>query len=498
MLPLLFAASLLAPAIAAASEGHQRVTRGDGIVRAAVNAMPAPASVSKLRTRQNAVEVANQRAGTRYAVDIEVGTPGQKQTLILDTGSPDTWISPSCDTANVPKDCKALPRFDPSKSKSLNATGVRDILRYGIGNATIEYVYETVTIGSATIKNQIIGIATESHSIPLGILGMSPPLQGKNEYPYILDTMVSQGLIKSRAFTLDLRGVDNPTGALIFGGIDTGKYIGSLAKLPMLTQEQTPLGADRYYVTLTAVGLTLPNGEVVQSDDLEVPVFLDSGSTFSHLPTSIYQAFAASFAEAQFDPKSGYYFVPCDVTKLDASVDFYFGTKVVRVPLNDFIWEVDGFCILGVLPNDKEPILGDTFLRAAYVVFDQDNRNIHIAQAANCGSNLVAIGSGADAVPSSTGKCTALPTPTAAKSSSLDVTATRAPANTFTGAAPTNVALGPGPAASKGSGSGESGNGPQPTQGTTGNKNAGGKGAEVAWGVMGLLAAVNLMAAVML
>lgn len=53
-----------------------------------------------------------------------------------------------------------------------------------------------------------------------------------------------------------------------------------------------------------------------------------------------------------------------------------------------------------------EPVLGDSFLRAAYVVYDQDNGNIHLAQAANCGSNLVAVSSGADAVPSMTGDCT--------------------------------------------------------------------------------------------
>lgn len=59
-------------------------------------------------------------------------------------------------------------------------------------------------------------------------------------------------------------------------------------------------------------------------------------------------------------------------------------------------------------PNQTdEPVLGDSFLRAAYVVYDQDNRNLHLAQAANCGSNLIAIGSGKDAVPSSTGDCTA-------------------------------------------------------------------------------------------
>ncbi|KAK3303659.1 aspartic peptidase domain-containing protein [Chaetomium strumarium] len=481
MLPLVFAATLVASA--AAAEPRPAVARGNGIIRSPINAISGPAP--KLRVRQNEVQVENQSEGTRYGVEIEVGTPPQKVTLILDTGSPDTWVNPSCATANVPADCRAFAQFDYTKSTSLNETGVEDILVYGIGNATIQYVYETVTIGSATIENQIIGIATESHSIPLGILGVSPPVQGQNEYPYVLDTMAEQGLINSRAFSLDLRGVDNPNGAIIFGGIDTGKYIGELAKLPMLAPEESPGGASRYYVTMTGVGVTLPDGEVTRSEEINVAVFLDSGSTLTHLPTPIYQAFAEAFGDAQYDPSSGFYFVPCDVTKLAGSIDFYFGTKVIRVPLNDFIWQVEGYCMLGVLPNDDEPILGDTFLRAAYVVFDQDNRNLHIAQAANCDTDLVAIGSGADAVPSSTGKCTDLPTPTGAGGvQSLDVTATRAPTNTFTGTAPTGVAQGPGPKVSN----------TRNVSPTETDKNAAGRGVEVRLGAVMVFGVVNMLA----
>ncbi|KAK4221509.1 putative eukaryotic aspartyl protease [Podospora fimiseda] len=491
MLPLslLAAAGLLAlgPASASASAvpGPNLVVRGDGFIRSPVNAIPEPAP--KIRVRQNEVEIENQRTGTRYGVDIELGTPGQKLTLILDTGSPDTWVNPTCQFANVPRDCESYPRFDYTKSRSLNATKAVDTLVYGIGNSTIQYVYETVKIGSAMITNQIIGIGLETHSIPLGILGLSPPVRGVNEYPYILDTMKSQGLIKSRAFSLDLRTVDSPDGALIFGGIDTGKYIGSLEKLPMLPKEKTPRGADRYYVTMSGVGLTLPDGTATRSQQISVPVFLDSGGTLSRLPTPIFQAFASSFEGAEFDERTGFYFLPCGVADLAGSVDFYFGNKVIRVPFNDFVWHVQGFCVLGVLPDDEEPVLGDTFLRAAYVVFDQDNRNLHIAQAANCGTNLVAIGSGTDAVPSQTGRCTARP-PSATQAGGLDVTATRgAPTALFTGEGPTGIGVGPGPVATRVSGSGSLA---APTESS---KNAAGKGIEVGFGMVAAVVAANVL-----
>ncbi len=156
MLPLVFAASLFAfgPAGAAAASPPPPIAGRDtldGVIRAPVNALAGPPP--NLRARQNSVDVANQRGGTRYAVTISVGTPAQSLTLILDTGSPDTWVNPSCATANVPSDCRSFPQFDPSKSSSLKTTTARELLVYGIGNATVQYVRETVTIGCASANS---------------------------------------------------------------------------------------------------------------------------------------------------------------------------------------------------------------------------------------------------------------------------------------------------------------------------------------------------------
>ncbi|KAL1836513.1 hypothetical protein VTJ49DRAFT_5053 [Mycothermus thermophilus] len=484
---LLADASLLSLALAPGASGL--VARSDGIVRAAVRAIPDPDPAPNLRSRQNVIDVINQRNGTRYAVEVALGTPPQTQYLILDTGSPDTWFNPTCETSRVVAECRQYPRFDLSKSSSLRDLGVSDLLLYGSGQAEINWYTDTFTIGSATIKNQVIGINVASERIPLGILGVSPPVGGVNEYPYVLDSMVSQGLIKSRAFSLDLRGVHNPNGAIIFGGIDTGKYIGSFAKLPILPQSQSPRGGNRYYVTMSGIGLTLPDGTVVKSGELSTPVFLDSGATLSHLPTRIFEALASSFDGAAYEPETGYYYLPCSATNLNGTIDFYFGDKAIRVALNDFIWQVGPYCLLGAVAEEREPILGATFLRAAYVVFDQDQRNLHIAQAANCGENLVAIGSGKDAVPSRTGDCTELPTPTGtnASSSRLDVTKTHAPTATFTGPVPT-LDDGPGPAAD------HTATGTLPL-GTDDAGNAAGKGVQLSLGVAAAVAAANLVLA---
>jgi Eukaryotic aspartyl protease len=132
-----------------------------------------------------------------------------------------------------------------------------------------------------------------------------------------------------------------------------------------------------------------------------IPILFDSGSTVSYLPPSLISAIATDYPGAQFDPLSGFYNVSCDAPA--GSVDFSFGTKTVKVPYSDFIWHKGAAqCVLGMMPETESPaiyILGDSFLRAAYVVFDVDNQNIWIDQADDCGSNIVAIGKGASAVP---------------------------------------------------------------------------------------------------
>ncbi|KAL2264584.1 hypothetical protein VTJ83DRAFT_7094 [Remersonia thermophila] len=485
LLPVLASASLLSLALAPGATAL--VARGDGIVRAAVRAIPDLEPLPKLRSRQNVLDVINQRNGTRYAVEVAVGTPPQTQYLILDTGSPNTWFNPTCETSRVVEECMRYPRFDLSKSSSLRNLRASGLLLYGSGQAEIDWYSDTLKIGSATIKDQVIGVNVQSERIPLGILGVSPPLSGVNEYPYVLDSMVSQGLIKSRAFSLDLRGVDNPNGAIIFGGIDTGKYIGSFAKLPILPQSQSPRGGSRYYVHMNAVGLTLPDGTVLKSEELQTPVFLDSGATLSYLPTRIFEALANSFEGGAYEPDTGFYYLPCSATNLNGTIDFYFGDKVIRVALNDFIWQAGRYCLLGAVAEEREPVLGATFLRAAYVVFDQDQKNLHIAQGANCGENLVAIGSGKDAVPSRTGDCTELPTPTGtAASSRLDATRTNLPTMTFTGAVPT-FDNGPGPAADPTS------SGTLPLGSDVGN--VAGKGVQVSLGVAAAVVAANLVLA---
>ncbi|TLS25103.1 hypothetical protein PpBr36_06928 [Pyricularia pennisetigena] len=381
-------------------------------------------SLAKLEARQSVESgVTNIEDGLIYSVEIGIGTPKQQIEVVIDTGSSELWVNPDCNNIEnrlSTSMCKAVVHYEPRKSETAVNLRRNGTITYGSGDVKFSYVADTVTVGGNTeIKNQTFGVATQSTDIFMGIMGLGPRLGRPREsnYSLLLESLVEQRHIRSRAFSLDLRSVNSRTGAVIFGGIDTTKFIGDLSKTPMLSPQETPQGADRYYVYMTSISLSSSGGESRKVFDKGltkgVAVFLDSGGTVCQLPQALFKGIGDAFPGATLDSRSGFYQVDCDkATSANGTIDFGFGDKVIRVGYADFIWRPSrNVCVLGVraLASQRgEPILGASFLRAAYVVYDQENRNLHLAQAANCGDgDIVAIGQGSNAVPSDAkGKCT--------------------------------------------------------------------------------------------
>ncbi|KAK3304875.1 aspartic peptidase domain-containing protein [Chaetomium strumarium] len=385
-----------------------RMVQQDGLIRYPVipkTGAPLFGKHTNFTKRQVDTDSFARLSGTLYTIELTLGTPGQKVPVNFDTGSSELWVNPVCAQSTTPDFCNAQPRF--TESSTLVDLGVTGGVTYGTGYADFYYVSDYVAIGSAKITQQIFGVAYDSAHAVVGIMGAGPDLLGwDSDYPLIIDSLAQQGLTNSRAFSMDLRGFASDRGSVIFGGIDTKKYKGDLVKLPIIPAAESPDGYTRFWVYVNGIRVNQPGGGVVDVYSTPAggkgqPVLLDSGYTLSALPSPIFQKLVAAFPSAEYVPNADLYVVDCADPGQGGSLDFSFGDIVINVDYYDFVWHYPDtpYCVLGAFEDDF-PVLGDTFLRAAFVVYDWDNRNIHLAQSADCGTNLVPIGSGPNAVPS--------------------------------------------------------------------------------------------------
>ena len=187
------------------------------------------------------------------------------------------------------------------------------------------------------------------------------------------------------------------TGSILFGGLDTAKYTGPLVALPV--QKGSNGTYKDFTVALSSFSLTDASGKnAYQKNNLALPVILDSGTTATYLPDNI--ATDIIKGVGAIDDGQGGLVVPCNLAGSPAKLLFAFGGNggpSIQVSLSEFIIPVyaqdgsqplfkDGsgaICSFGLMSSgagDQPILLGDTFLRSAYVVYDLANNQIGLAQ----------------------------------------------------------------------------------------------------------------------
>ncbi|KAJ5657136.1 uncharacterized protein N7484_000785 [Penicillium longicatenatum] len=349
-----------------------------------------------------------------YMVNITVGTPAQNLSLSLDTGSSDIWVnvpnSTYCATDDDPCSSTGLFKLEDSSSfkmldYEMNATYVSGFLAKG------PYATDTLVIGGATVKNMQFAVAEESLN-PHGILGIgyatnTDAASEGHKYPNLPEALVDSGAINSAAYSLWLNKFDG-TGNLLFGGVNKARYQGELQTVPVL-----PVYAQYYSLTiaLTDISVKSTSGTKSYATGLPLAVTLDNGSAFILLPQElvdpIYKELGAGYSESDSAA-----YIPCNMSTADYNVTFSFSGATVNIPISELVFDsytaagfADGDCVFGL--SYSEPgvnLMGDSFLRSAYVVYDLANNEISLANTNYDGGDddILEIGTGTAAVPGAT------------------------------------------------------------------------------------------------
>lgn len=316
-----------------------------------------------------------------YITYVYAGSNKQKIGVDLDTGSSDLWFVDS--SAGCFDNACQYGTYNPLESTTSKNLNEVFFIEYG-DNSYAQGLYYTDDIGfassdsSAVAKNLQFADATRNDA-GMGILGIgfdtlgaeATVITGGPTYPNLPYVLKNQGIISKVAYSLFLDSPDAASGSVLFGGKDLAKVNGELVTLPITTDNA---------LTVNLNTLSLGN----QTAEINTDVLLDSGTTIFYLPDAAFTQLIGSLPGAYWKNVSGtpLYLVDCATPVPDLTFEFNFEGITIPVPLNDtystnITDENDQFVGCGYLISTGN-ILGDTFLRRAYVVYDLEDGEISL------------------------------------------------------------------------------------------------------------------------
>jgi len=368
-----------------------------------------------------------------YLTNVTIG--GQHFSLIIDTGSSDTWVpqkgfdcfdldenpvpESTCAFGTAGFDKQASKTFKPFPNVSFNITyGDGEFLSGPVG-------FDTVQIGGFSVSQQEIAVpnlaAWEGDGVNTGLIGLAFPdltsvynttdptkASGENQLPYspLFLSGVKQKKVANPFFSIALsRGsfdqqendpFDPNLGFLSFGGIAPVPVVNTAVTIPIEGYSATTgipnngPGSDFFFYTVNVEGYTFPgSNHVVTANNNTI---LDTGTTLHFVPTPVIEAYAKQFKPpAVLDEDFGLYLVACNATVPPLSVQI--GGKSFTIDPRDEILpagtddEGNIICITGTQdggPNVAEDIfiLGDTFLHNVVATFNPVAGEVTLTQRA--------------------------------------------------------------------------------------------------------------------
>lgn len=319
-----------------------------------------------------------------YNANIGVGTPAQNFLVTVDTGSSDFWVSATKEMGD--------PFFEPTKSSTFKSNNTEFKMTYLKGSNSGTWGTDVISFGNAKVKEMPFGYVTHGQQLGgvMGVLGIGAMQNEANvvqknmpAYPNFPRKLKDEGLIKKTAFSLYLDDLNATSGKLLFGGVDKSKFKGDhLYTVPIVSERS---------LDVELSGISVKGKQITSWEPQAITV--DSGATFSYLPPEVIVEIGDSVKGADF--VSGLYLL--DSTKVDwnQTIDFIFSGAMIKVPIKLFALRTKDIIkpttkidpkyeyALGMISNFNSRgvnLLGDTFLRAAYVVYDIEDWKIAIAE----------------------------------------------------------------------------------------------------------------------
>jgi len=315
----------------------------------------------------------------QYYGEIQVGSPGQKETVIFDTGSANLWVpnkKPWLSSHNI---------YDHSKSSTYVKNGTVFKIQYGSGPVSGVFSADTVTIGDMQLKDYTFAEVDDTSGLGLGyrlgkfdgILGLGWDTISVGHVPTPMSALVQSGQLAAPIFAFYLG--NNQPGELLFGGVDSKHYTGDFNFVPLSSETYWQIALD---------GVKLGSDSVSSTK----AAIVDSGTSLLAGPTAEINAIATKLGAKSVLGKE--WTVDCS-TKIP-DLTFTLGGKDYVLTQQDLILQQSGTqCILALMgvdvpaPHGPLWILGDVFMRVYYTQFDWGNKRLGFAKASQLSTEIV-------------------------------------------------------------------------------------------------------------
>lgn len=317
---------------------------------------------------------------TIYTADIGVGSPATSYTLLLDTGSSNTWIG-----ASKPY----------QKTATSQDTGGQFYITYGDQSyASGEEYTDTVTLNSdLVIEKQSIGVASDSTGLDGldGLLGLGPvdltqgTVSNANEVPTVTDNLYAQKTIGSEVLGVFFAPASSSdsSGELTFGGYDTSKFTGDISYVPITSTSP----ASGYW----GIDQSISYGSTPIL--AETAGIVDTGTTLILIASDAFQKYQSATGGTP-DPSTGLLRISSDQYTQLSSLFFTIGGVTYELTANGQIWPRSLNTAIGGTTDGIYLIVADSgsssgsgldftngycFLERFYSVYDTTNSRVGFA-----------------------------------------------------------------------------------------------------------------------
>ncbi|KAG1817946.1 aspartic peptidase domain-containing protein [Suillus subaureus] len=344
--------------------------------RARAQAMKQAGSMGK-RAGRSSFSITN--AVVTYTAQVGVGSPATEYTLLIDTGSSNTWLG-----ANTP--------YNPTITSV--DTGNTVAVSYGSGSFSGEEYTDTVTLSaSLVIAGQSIGVAsnTEGFQDVDGILGVGPTdltegtISNVETAPTVTDSLYSQGFIGTEALGIYFvpTAASDSAGELTFGGHDSSKTTSPVTYVPLTTTSPAS-----YYWGIDQ-SISYGRSTILS----ETAGIVDTGTTLVLIASDAFSTYQTATG-AVVDETTGLLMITSSQYAKLQTLTFKIGSKTYDLIPNAQIWprslnaDIGGssdsiYLIVSDIGSDSgsglDFINGYTFLQRHYSVFDATNNKVGFA-----------------------------------------------------------------------------------------------------------------------